>query len=97
MVETHVCNKEEKDAAKITNAAFDSAKCQFHVTVESDDACTKKQLNKIWAFLNKFGYIFAALVIIVGGFLNLFGTRYKKTTLFIISFFTAAFLIFVSS
>jgi hypothetical protein len=67
------------------------------VDISSVDACPDQLLNQMWIFLSDYGYIFASAVIMVGAYLNLFGTRYNKVTLFIIAFFTGAILTFVSS
>ena len=75
------------DGAVITklDTAGGVSACNYQTTLTSKEVCPDFDLNAIWVFLDKYSYVWGALLIVGGIFLGFFGRKLFKAAIFMVS------------
>lgn len=57
------------------------------------DACPALDINELFVFIDQYSFIYGAIMIIVGLFINFVGRKSIKPTVFMISFISSTFVL----
>lgn len=78
-----------------STSALQTDGCGFTTTMTSAQACPVYSLNALWSWLNKYYWLWGAMLIVMGFFLGLFGQKLFSATLFMIGTLVTVCLIWL--
>lgn len=79
-------------SSDLITSAGDGA-CNYQTTLTSKNVCASFDLNALWTFMEKYDFLWGALLIIAGIFLCFFGAKLFSAAIFMVTAIMTVFLI----